>query len=530
MRDQYDYVIVGAGSSGCVLASRLSENCRNSVLVLESGPEDRNMLLTMPVGIGKLMRSKKGKNFLSLYEISPGENRPSNFWLKGRTIGGSSSINGMVYMRGLPSDYDRWEALGCDGWGWSAIGRAYRELENHELGANEWRGDSGPLRISMSSLNELGRATLAAAVASGTPALDDINDVNVAVDGGVGRQPATIWHGRRFSAARAFLDVARRRANVHVAPNSTALDIAFDGRRAKGVRLISGDGGVRTVIAARDLILSAGAIESPLLLQRSGIGPASLLSQHGIEVRVHAPEVGSNLQDHRTVKIEFAVKRGSRNSQLRGVGLALSALGYALAGRGALSTCIWELGGLVKTLPNLAEPDCQIGVSFFTHDREGVCRQPGMGLYGYVLRPESRGTVSIGSADPAVPPRVIANFLADEYDRQHTVSLFRYMRRIAGRPELAPSIMSETIPGPNVTSDDDLIETSFAQGACAMHICGTCRMGADPTSVVDSDLRVRGVGGLRVVDTSVMPRLVSGNANGPAMALAWHAAERILRS
>jgi choline dehydrogenase len=529
VRDAYDYVIVGAGSSGCVLASRLSDNHRNSVLVLESGPEDRNMLLAMPVGIGKLMRSEAGKSYLSFYEVSPGENRPPNFWLKGRTIGGSSSINGMVYMRGMPSDYERWKALGCEGWGWSAIGRAYRELENHELGANAWRGDGGPLRISMSSLNELGRATLAAAVASGTPAVDDINDIDVAVDGGIGPQPATIWRGRRVSASRAFLDVARRRANVDVAPNTTALAIAFDGRQAKGVRLISADGRVRTVMATRDVILSAGAIESPLLLQRSGIGPASLLRQHGIEVQVHAPEVGCNLQDHRTVKVEFAVKRGSRNSQLRGVGLALSALSYTLAGRGALSTCIWELGGLVKTLPNLAEPDCQIGVTFFTHDRKGVCPQPGIALYGYVLRPESRGTVSIGSADPTVPPRITANFLAEEYDRIHTVSLFRYIRRIAGQPELAPSIMSETIPGPNVTSDDDLIETSFAQGACAMHICGTCRMGTDPTSVVDSDLRVRGVGGLRVVDTSVMPRLVSGNTNGPAMALAWHAAERILR-
>ena len=363
---------------------------------------------------------------------------------------------------------------------------------------------------------------------AGTAEVEDVNDPAAQRHGGVGAQPCTIWRGRRQSSARAFLEPARRRPNLDIVTETEVAGIDFEGRRATGVRLLSG-AGARRVAARREVILSAGGIHSPKLLQLAGIGPAELLKAHGIDVRVDAPEVGRNLQDHRTIKTVHRLKRGGRNSQLRMPGLIWSALQYALAGRGALTTPIWEVGGVVKSQPGLDEPDCQVGATLFTYDETGICREPGIEFYGYVLRPASRGEIRIASPDVETPPEIIANFLSEEYDRLHTATLFRHLRSIASQPALSSWIGEEVLPGTDVASDDDLAEASFAQGACAMHVSGTCRMGSDDKAVLDPDLKVRGVEGLRVVDTSVMPRLVSGNTNGPAMALAWHAAERILR-
>jgi choline dehydrogenase-like flavoprotein len=530
MRDAYEYIIVGAGSAGCVLASRLSENPAVEVLLLESGPDDNNPLITMPLGVGKLLsgarKSNSGKSYIWFYSISPGGNRPPEFWLKGRTLGGSSSINGMVYVRGRPSDYDHWEALGCRGWGWQTIGRCFREMERHQLGSNAWRGADGPLHITLSRLNALGKSTIAAAREAGTPSVSDINDIDAVTRGGVGPQPCTIWRGQRVSASRAFLAPVRHRRNLHIATETDVLGIEFDGLTATGVRTQS-KSGVRTIKARREVILSAGAIHSPKLLQLAGIGPANLLKQHGIDVRVDSPNVGKNLQEHRTFTVGYRLKRGARNGELRGLGLVLSALNYAVLRRGALTKCIWEVGGFVKSLPDLAEPDCQIGACFYTYDQSGVLKQPGMAIYGYVLSPRSRGELSIASADPSSPPNITANFLTDPYDRKHTVLLFRYIRKLAQQPALAAFVDAEDVPGAAVTEEDELVGATFKQGACGMHVSGTCRMGADDAAVLDPDLRVRGVNRLRVVDTSIMPRLVSGNTNGPAMALAWHAAERI---
>jgi choline dehydrogenase-like flavoprotein len=532
VRNLYDYIIVGAGSAGCVLASRLSEDSRVNVLLVESGPDDSHPLIAMPLGAGKLMgigssrTIDPGKSHYSHYTISPGGNRAPEYWLKGRALGGSSSVNGMVYMRGLPSDYDHWEALGCHGWGWHTIGRCFREIEHHELGANDSRGGDGPMRISMARLNALGKATLAAVAQAGTPLVSDVNDIGDISQGGASAQPCTIWRGQRYSAARAFLHPARRRPNLHVMANTDVTGITFDHMTATGVRL-RGPHGDQTVKAGREIILSAGAIHSPKLLQLAGIGPAALLRNLGIDIRVNAPDVGRNLQEHRTATVTYRLKRGGRGHQLRGMGLAVSVLNYAIARRGALTVPFWEVAGLVRTSPGLSRPDCQIGANFFTFDQAGVHKIPRMTLSGYVLRPQSRGELAIVSADPSCPPRITANFLAEESDRRGTLSLFRYMRRVAQQPALAPYVDGEDAPGACVEQDDELIEASFQQGACGFHVSGTCRMGSDDAAVLDSDLRVRGVKGLRVVDTSIMPTLVSGNPNGPVMAVAWHAAERI---
>jgi choline dehydrogenase-like flavoprotein len=526
-KQTFDYVIVGAGSAGCVLANRLTEDGRHSVLLLESGPPDDHPLIAMPMGIGRLRRP--GSPYYHEYQVSKGGNRGDEPWIKGRTLGGSSSINGMVYTRGSPDDYDHWAALGCHGWGWAEIGRCFVRIEDHQLGAAEWRGTGGPLRITLSGeADPLAEAVIAAAAQAGTPTVEDINDIASVTYGGFGRQPRTIARGQRFSAAAAFLRPAMARANLHNWTDAHVSEILFEGMRAVGVRIGQGSDS-RTVLARREVILAAGAIESPKLLQLAGIGPASLLRALGIAVKVDAPNVGRNMREHRTISVSYDLRSGGKNRALRGLCLYQSAFRYFLQRRGPLAGATFDVGGFVKTRPGLERPDGQVGVGLFSFEGPGaVSPRPGMTMFGYFLRPQSRGTVSIRSTDPFAAPAIDANYLATQEDREHTVSLMRYMRRIAAQPSLQPFILSEVRPGAGCESDDDLIEASFTYGTSGFHVVGTCRMGADDGSVVDLALKVRGVAGLRVVDTSIMPELISGNTNGPAMAIAWRAADIIL--
>jgi len=531
VRDRYDYIIVGAGSSGCVLANRLSEDPQTTVLLVESGPDDTSPLVHMPRGIGKLLAP--GNPHVWDYQVSPGGNRPPEVWLKGRAVGGSSSINGMVYVRGAPLDYDHWASLGCTGWGWDEIGRRFVELEDHPLGAGEWRGVGGPLKITMHPTgNPLCEAVLAAGEEIGVPRSADMNDVDTVRDGGFSYQPTTTFKGKRFSAARAFLTPVRGRANLDVLPDTDALKVEITDRRATGVT-IRNKAGTRSVGAEREVILSAGAIQSPKLLQLSGIGPGALLQAHGIEVVADRPGVGRNLREHRYLSTQYRVKGGSLNMSFQGLGLFRSALQYLLRSTGPLTHSAHEVGGFVKTRPGLDHADAQIGMGLYSMSAgpKGIAvdRFPGLTILGYFTRPESQGELRIQSPDPLAAPFIDANHFAAEIDRISAVSLFRFLRRLGSAPSLARWIVEETVPGKRIETDEDILANAVGLGGTSFHICGTAKMGRDddPDAVLDPQLRVRGVAGLRVVDTSIMPTIVSGNTNAPAMAIALRAADFI---
>lgn len=529
MNERYDYIIVGAGSAGCVLANRLSAWHSVSVLLIESGPDDKNAMIAMPRGIGKLLTP--GNPHVWDYKVSRGPQQAEDVWLKGRAIGGSSSINGMVYVRGAPEDYDAWEAAGCSGWGWNNMGRHFVELEDHALGTAPGRGVGGPLKISVhSSGDPLCEAVLTAGVQAGTPRVDDINEANTTGPGGLGYQTQNIWHGQRYSAAKAFLDPVRDRPNLDILTLTDVLRINFQDKRASSLT-VRNSSGERTIYASKEIIVCAGAIQSPKLLQLSGVGPAALLESHGIAVVRDAPQVGRNLREHFFLAMQYRVKSHSLNHRFFGLGLLRSVWQYYTGRKGPLTHSAHEIGGFVKTRPELDRPDAQIGISLYslTYGENEVVpeKQPGLTLGGYFMQPQSQGEVSIRSADPDTPPYICANYLSAVTDRAAAISMYRWIRQLASQPALAPFIVGATTPSTDAQSDEEILEAFKQWGGTAFHVSGTCRMGSDAESVLDPSLKVRGVSGLRVVDTSIMPALISGNTNAPAMAIALRAAELI---
>lgn len=527
--ESYDYIIVGAGASGCVLAYRLSADPKTKVLLIEAGGPDRNPFIHMPKGIAKAMAAP-GLIWPYMTKAAPSTNNLEEMWARGRTLGGSSAVNGMMYVRGQAADYDAMAATTSADWSWAKIGQAYRELENHELGAAETRGDSGPLHITMpDSRDDLTEATIEAAVAMGMTRKQDVNDP--ADDERCGWAPRTVYKGRRESAAVAFLNPIKGRPNLTIVTGVTVDKVTIDGKRATGV---SGarEGSPVSYRATKEVLLSVGALASPAILQRSGIGPADHLRAIGVPLVRESPRLGYNLREHRALVMQFRTDdKVSQNRQYRGARLVKNVAEYYLTRRGAMSSATYEAGAWFKTKQGLERPDAQFLIAPYSFDFPNVVQvEPtgGMHLCLYILRPESTGTVMARSADPRDLPEIVPNYHLDDGDRRKMIDLMHYAREMMATAPVGPLIKGETRPSRDFATDDQIIAAYDAMGNGAYHASGTVEMGADESKPLDPRLRVRGIAGLRVVDTSILPFIVAGNTNGPAMATAWRAADLIL--
>ncbi|CCD92634.1 choline dehydrogenase, a flavoprotein; alcohol dehydrogenase [Bradyrhizobium sp. ORS 375] len=532
LRDQdleFDYVVVGAGSAGCVLANRLSSDGRHTVLLLEAGPKDTNIWIHVPLGYGKLFKEKT-VNWMYQTEPEPGLDGRSVFQPRGKVLGGSSSINGLLYVRGQHEDYDRWRQRGNVGWGYDDVLPYFKRAENQSRGGDDYHGVGGPLPVSdWRHEDPLSEAFVKAAVETGLPFNGDFNGAS---QEGAGFFQTTTRRGRRASSAVSYLRPALGRSNLHVETDALAQRILFDGRRASGVTF-SQRGRLRTARARKEILVSSGAYNSPQLLQLSGVGPGELLQQHGIDVVLDAPGVGSDLQDHLQVRI---VMRCSQRITLNDivnhpVRKVLAGARYAAFRKGPLTIAAGTAGAFFKTDPRLASPDIQIHFIPFSTDKMGEKLHTFSGFTASVcqLRPESRGSLRIRSADPAVPPEIRINYLASETDRRANIDGIRILRKILAAPALKPYVSDEAYPGSKIVSDDDILAYCRQTGSTIYHPTSTCRMGSDALAVVDQRLRVRGIDGLRVVDASIMPDLVSGNTNAPVIMIAEKASDMILQ-
>jgi choline dehydrogenase len=532
---QFDYIIVGAGSAGCVLAERLSRNGRFTVLVLEAGGSDRRFFIQMPLGYGKTFYDPT-VNWMYEAEADPGLNGQRDFWPRGKVLGGSSSINAMVYIRGAAADYEAWAAAGNPGWGWPDVLAAYRAMEDNEAGANAYRGTGGPLHISANDkdLHPLYQPFVAASVAAG---LTYNPDFNGATQEGVGHYQLTTKNGKRMSAAKAFLRPAMKRRTVRVETQALVTRVLFDGQRASGVAFIQ-RGSSHTAEARRDVILSGGAINSVQLLQLSGIGPAEVLQRHGIAPRVVNANVGRHMQDHVGINYTYRMRVPTLNDRLRPWwGKVAVGLHYLLAGRGPLSLSVNQGGGFFRSSPQQELPNMQLYMQAFSTlipkagERPLLTPDPfsGMSLGLSNCRPSSRGHIEITSADPTQPPRIVANAYSTDEDVAEMLDAVKFIRRIAAQKPLADLIAEELRPGPACTSDDALIADFRQRSGTVYHPSCTCRMGPDAANaVVDAKLRVYGTEGLRVCDASAFPSLIAGNTNAPAMMMGWRGADIIL--
>jgi choline dehydrogenase len=526
----WDYVIVGAGSAGCVLANRLSANGAHTVLLLEAGPPDRYPWIHIPIGYAKTMFHPV-YNWGFKTESDPGMNGRQIYWPRGRTLGGSSAINGLIYIRGQREDYDHWAALGNAGWSYDDVLPYFRKLEHNVRGANRWHGAEGPLWASdIGAKHELIEALIEAGGEIGIPRNDDFNG---ATQEGVGYYQLTTRRGLRCSTATAYLRPARSRPNLGVETEAQATRVLFDGRKATGVVYRQGGRDI-TVRAQREIVLAAGALQSPQLLQLSGVGPSALLREFGLPVVHDLPGVGANLQDHLQARVIFrCAKPITTNDVLRSPWRKLAmGLEYAFLRTGPMAVGINQGGIFARTDRALTRPDVQFHVATLSSDMAGskVHDFSGFTMSVCQLQPESRGFVRIKSPDALAAPAMQPNYLSTERDRMTLVAGIRLARALAATKALAPYVAGEYRPGPDAASDEALLEFAKNTGGTIFHPSGTCKMGpaADPLAVVDHDLNVRGLEGIRVVDCSVMPTLVSGNTNAPAVMIAEKIADRML--
>jgi choline dehydrogenase len=529
--DAFDYVIVGAGSAGCVLANRLSTDGRYTVLLLEAGPPDTYPWIHVPIGYARTMFNP-AVNWCFRTEPQAEMNGRNIYWPRGKTLGGSSSINGLISIRGQRQDYDRWAAAGNAGWGYADVLPYFKRLEHAPVGDRAFHGVDGPLWCSpIAARHELIEAVIAGAGEIGIARNDDFNG---AEQEGAGYYQLSTRRGWRCSSAVAYLRPARGRANVRVETGARATRVEFDGKRADAV-VYRARGAERTARARREVLLCAGALQTPQLLQLSGVGPSALIRQFGIPLVHELAGVGENLQDHLQARVIFECARPiTTNDDLNSGWRTLKmGLAYALARSGPMAVGINQGGIFARAMPSAATPDVQFHVATLSSDMAGspVHTFSGFTMSVCQLRPESRGHVRIRSADPIEPPAMQPNYLSTANDRGTLVAGIRLARQLAAARALAPYVKSEYRPGPDARSDDELLDFAKNTGGTIFHPSGTCKMGdfgRDPLAVVDSELRVHGVSALRVVDCSIMPTLVSGNTNVPAVMIAEKAADHIL--
>jgi choline dehydrogenase len=526
----YDYIVVGAGSAGAVVANRLSADARSTVLLLEAGPAS-NPWSRIPISYAKLLNNPAA-NWLYSSEPEANMNGRKLPVPRGRLLGGSSAINGMAFVRGQAQDFDTWAQMGNLGWSYQDVLPMFKRMENYDGGDDEFRGREGPLRVTNPApADPLYAALIKAAGEVGIPHNPDYNG---ATQDGIAMSQATIASGRRMSTARCYLDPIRHRENLHIQTGALTESLILEGKRCIGVRY-SVAGSQHEARAAREIVVSAGTINSPQLLELSGIGQPDRLRNLGIEVRHALPGVGENLRDHFAPRTRWAIgaKGITFNDRGRGLGLVWQVLRYALYGHGLLGMVAAPIRAFVRSREGLNAPDVLLGWVPMLTDRgpkgPKISRESGVTCYAHPMRPESKGHIHIASSDPRQPPAINFNFLSSSIDAEITTRAVRIARAVMTAPAMAPMLVTEIAPGSGRNTDDEILDWVKQVAETTYHPVGTCKMGPDAMAVVDNQLRVHGIEGLRIADASIMPTLTSGNTNAPSIMIGEKAADMVSR-